>query len=469
MTKRFLKAVPALALLAVLGACDEGLTEINQNPNEPENVPPANLLGNAIMDAVGSAYGSHSVWFGMYLSNLWSQHLAQPTYSDEDHYIPRPAQQNGVWENSYVGPLADLDILRDIATANGDQNLDAVANILMHWEFQRLTDVYGSIPYTEALRADEGINSPAYDDQQTVYNGIFTNLTAAAEQIDPSASVAWGDGDFFYSGDMEKWVKFANSLRMRAAMRLSEVDPSRAQTEFVAAYNAGGFESNDDNAVLQYGTSGPSRNPIHVHFTGRPLSDFAVSQAIVDTLLNHDDPRLPFYADVAPNSGEFNGLPNGSEPAELGLQFPDFSPISEWYRAPDAPAFVMTYAEVLLLQAEAAERGWIAADAEALWRQGIEASMEQYGIPQAEIDAYLADITYEGLESIWTQQWIALFLNGNEAWSLVRRTGHPELTPATSTATEIPARLPISPNEALYNPDNFQQHTIWEHVWWDVN
>ncbi|HEU5207782.1 MAG TPA: SusD/RagB family nutrient-binding outer membrane lipoprotein [Longimicrobiales bacterium] len=481
MTKRFLKAVPALALFAVLGACDEGLTEINQNPNAPEDVPPANLLGNAIMDAVGGAYGSHSEWFGMYLSNLWSQHLAQPTYGTEDDYLPRIAQLNGVWESAYTGPLADLNVLRNMAAASGDENLDAVSNILMHWQFQILTDVYGSIPYTEALRADEGINSPAYDSQETVYNGIFDNLEAAVAQIDPSASVSWAGGDFFYNGDLEKWTKFANSLRMRAAMRLSEVAPATAEAEFAAAYAAGGFESNADNAVLQYGATGPSRNPIHLHFTSRPLADFAVSKAMVDTLMNNDDPRLPFYADPAPALGTYNGLPNGFEATELPSPtnphpdsvagFPHFSPISTYYREPDAPAFVFTYAEVLLLQAEAAERGWIAADAESLWQQGIEASMEQYNIPQAEIDAYIAGLTYNGLESIWTQQWIALYLNGNEAWSLVRRTGHPVLTPADGAA-EIPGRLPISPNENLYNPDNyaaFADLTVFDPVWWDVN
>ena len=421
------------------------------------------------MDAVGGAYGSHSEWFGMYLSNLWSQHLAQPSYSTEDHYTPRVQQLNGVWEAAYTGPLADLNVLRNIAEQTGDENLDAVANILMQWQFQILTDVYGTIAYTEALRADEGITSPVYDSQETVYNGIFENLEAAVAQLDPAEGSTWGGGDFFYSGDIEQWERFANTLRMRAAMRLSEVAPARAEEEFVAAYNAGGFESNADNAVLEYGTSGPSRNPIHLHFTTRPLADFAVSQAMVDTLLNHEDPRLPFFAD--PNAdGQFRGLPNGVEPEELGLGYGDFSAMSEWSRRPDAPSFVMTYSEALLLQAEAAERGWIAGDAQALWRAGIAANMQQYGISQADIDAYLADITYNGLESIWTQQWITFYLNGNEAWSLVRRTGHPTLTPATGD--EIPVRLPVSPDEELYNPANYDavsQFTIWDPVWWDVN
>jgi len=465
MTKRLFKAVPALALLAALG-CDEGLTEINRNPNEPEDVPAANLLGNAIMDAIGGAYGSHGVWFGMYLSNLWSQHLAQPTYADEDDYIPRPAQENGVFENAYVGPLADLAVVRRMAEASGDDNLDAVANALMQWQFQILTDVYGNIPYSEALKGQEN-PSPAYDTQQQVYDGIFMNLAAAAAQIDPGASVDWGDGDFLYGGDVEKWRKFINSLRMRAAMRLSEVDPARAQAEFVAAYNAGGFTSNADNAVMPWGTSGPSRNPIHVHFTGRPLADFAVSKAIVDTLQNHDDPRLPFYADPALNSGEFVGLPNGTEPEELGLTPADFSAISAWYRRPDAPSFVMTYSEILFLQAEAAERGWIAANPQELFEAGIRANMQQFGIPDAEINSYIAARPYEGLPSIYTELWVALFLNGNEAWSLVRRTEQPALTP--SVGDRIPNRLSMSPNEALYNPDNYVPTSIFDPLWWDVN
>ncbi len=470
MRTRILKAVPALALFAVLGACDEGLTDVNRNPNEPENIPPANLLGNAIMDAVGGAYGSHGEWFGMYLSDLWAQHLAQPEYNSEDRYEPRPAQVNGVWENAYVGPLADLNAIRDIAAARGDENLDAVASILMHWQYQILTDTYGDIPYSEALRADEGITAPAYDTQAEVYDAILTSLAAASAAIDPSGPAVFAEGDFFYGGDLEKWQKFANSLRMRAALRIVNVDPARAQAEFVAAYNAGGFESNDDNATLQWGTSGPSRNPIHVHFTTRPLSDFAVSAAMVDTLENHDDPRLPFYADPAQATGEYRGLPNGVLPGTLGGGYTDFSSISEWYRRPDAPSFVMTYAEVLFMEAEAAERGWIAGDPEALMRAGIEANMEQFGIPQAEIDAYQATVTYNGLPTIWTQQWIALYLNGPEAWSLVRRTGYPQLEPAAEAAM-IPRRLPVSPNEAIYNEANYSPVSgfdLWDPLWWDV-
>lgn len=466
MSKRIWRVVPALALLGALGACDSGLTDVNRNPNEPEDVPPANLLGNAIMDAVGGAYGSHGVWFGMYLSNLWSQHLAQPTYGDEDDYVPRPAQENGVFESAYIGPLADLAVVRRIAEARGDENLDAAANTLMQWQFQILTDVYGSIPYSQALQGTEN-PSPAYDTQQQVYDGILTNLAAAAAQFDVSASVTWGDGDFFYGGDVERWERFANSLRMRAAMRLSEVDAARAQSEFVAAYNAGGFASNADNAVMQWGTSGPSRNPIHVHFTGRPLADFAVSQAIVDTLQNHDDPRLPYYADPALNSGLFRGLPNGTEPEEISLTPADFSAISEWYRRPDAPSFVMTYAEVLFLQAEAAQRGWIAGDPQALWTAGIRANMQQFGISDADINTYIAARPFNGLPSIYTEAWVALFLNGNEAWSLVRRTELPDLTPAVGD--QIPNRLSLSPNEALYNPDNYVPTTLFQPLWWDVN
>ncbi|HEU0013889.1 MAG TPA: SusD/RagB family nutrient-binding outer membrane lipoprotein, partial [Longimicrobium sp.] len=185
MKKNRILAAPVLALALAAGACDEGLTDINRNPNAPEQVPGEYLLANAIVDAVGSnPHATHGVWYGMYMTDIWSQHLAQSQYNDEDRYTPRESQITGIWDEAYTGPLADLKLVKEVAEEEGDDNLFAVGEILSQWIFQHLTDAYGDIPYSEALKGDEGVRLPKYDAQADVYAGMLAALTAASGMID---------------------------------------------------------------------------------------------------------------------------------------------------------------------------------------------------------------------------------------------------------------------------------------------
>jgi len=469
--KKLFAAAPALALATALGACDQGLTEVNKNPNAPEVVPAQHLLAQAIVSSAGSTYGSHGVWYGLYLTNIWSQQAAEVKYNDEDRYVPRPTQLEGVWNSFYSGPLQDLEQVKEFAGT--DANLTAVAEILTQMNFQYLTDTYGDIPYSEALRVDEGITSPKYDSQKDVYYGMLAKLAAAQGSTTGASTAAWSEGDVLYEGNMAQWRKFANSLRMRMAMRISAADPAKAQQEFVAAFNAGGFTSNADNAVIHWGTEQPSQNPIHDYYFNQDRYDFVISAAMVDSLQRRNDPRLAIYADPARND-VYRGLPNGSLPADFNLNVPDYSSIGEYFLAPDAPSVLMSYAEVLFLQAEAAAKGWIPGNPATYYQAGIRASMEQYGIPNAAITTYLgqANTAYAGLPSIYFQKWLALYMNGPEGWAEQRRTGFPVLTPAVGN--EIPTRLTYPNQEQLLNQANWQAavtanggKSLFDKVWWD--
>ncbi len=461
-----LLAAPLAALVLATSACERGLTDVNINPNAPERVPAENLLANAIVTGVGGAYGTNGTWSGLFLVNLWSQYVAQPVYKTEDRYQPRGTQVTGIWDEIYAGPLADLKAVKEIAEEEENPNLYAVGEIMTQYLFQYLTDIYGDIPYSEALRAPE-ITTPAYDPQEAVYAGMLEKLAAAAGRIDRSVTNAtFAEGDLIYRGDMEKWYRFANSLRMRMAMRMAAADPELARQAFVAAYQAGPFRSNADNAVLVWGATVPNQNPRYDLFYNQNRRDQVVSAALVDRLQAWDDPRLPIFADPARSDGQFRGLPNGRTPGELGRQEPDFSMIGSYFLEPDAPSVLMAYSEVLFLAAEAAARGWIAGDPAQLYRDAIRASMQQYGISEAAINAYLAQpqVQYNGLPSIYEQKWVALYLVGTEGWAEVRRTGVPQLTPATGN--RIPSRLPYPSQEQQYNPNNYKNTDLWTAVWW---
>ncbi|MEJ2503637.1 MAG: SusD/RagB family nutrient-binding outer membrane lipoprotein [Gemmatimonadota bacterium] len=340
------------------------------------------------------------------------------------------------------------------------------------------------VSYTEALQGAEN-STPTYSPQQEVYAGMMADLETAVGMFS-SGGGSFGNGDILYDNDWDAWTRFANSLRMRLAMRLQAVDAGTAQSEFVAAYNAGGFTSNDENAMLAYPGS-PYENPLYENWLGR--DDNGISATMVDTLQSLGDPRLELYAEPASHDGVYRGHANGRDDLPEGQSLAWFSRINDFWRADGAstPTMLMTYAEVLFLQAEAAERGWIAGDAGTLYEEGIAASMELYapwGHAPAEADmtAYLSQprVQYSsgtGLEQIGLQKWIALWMNGSEAWAEWRRTGIPDLQMGPDVIiSRIPVRFAYPDSELSLNEANLLTaverqgggRDLTSPVWWDV-
>lgn len=470
----------ALALLLpttlLVAACGDSLTEVNENPNAPTDVEARYLLPVAIDSAA-----SEILIYGMDLpvTSLWVQHVARLQYGSTDRYNIDVDFSDGSWEDLWLGALAPT---RELIERAATPNQEAVGITLRSWIFQNMTDLWGDIPYSQALKAqaEDGTVTPAYDSQKEVYDGLFRDLQTAVGQMEPGRP-GFGPEDLLYQGNMQRWQKFANSLRLRLAIHLSEVDPQRAAAEAAAAVSGGVFTSLADEAKLVYAESAPNQNPYHIGFAERP-GDYRVSATVIDTLLALQDPRVAYFADPAESDGAFRGLANGL-PDQHDVLYGSVSLFGEWHRRANAPAVFLSYAETLLSQAEAAERGWIAGDPAQFYRQAITAAMQVYGIPQAEIDAYLAQprVVYKGgaagMEQIALQKWLALYDQGIEAWTEWRRTGLPRLTPAVANenAGRIPLRLPYPVSEAAVNEPNLNAAierqggaTINNRLWWDV-
>jgi hypothetical protein len=472
-----------IALLVGLGlaaaACSDGLTDINVNPNAPTTVPVQFLLPTVIQGGVtanmhGASMQSHTA--------IWSQHFAQIQYPDEETGNVRDGRMDGYWTGYYSGRLKDIQTVIETGVEEGLVNAQGVGMIWKSWIFHHVTDFWGDVPYSQALQGAEN-TTPVYDSQSDIYAGMLADLEAGAAMLSSSAQ-GFGGGDILYGNDFTKWKKFANSVRMRLAMRMSEVNPSGAQAAFVAAYGAGGFTSNDDNAVLNW-PGAPYEQPLYENWQGR--DDHGLSQTMVDMLLDLDDPRLFYYAEPAESDGVYRGLENGRDPFPAEFIWADISRIGNFWRADGAatPTLVMTYSEVLFLQAEAAARGWIAGDAEALYMEAIEADMNEYsawgvGPTDAQMADYLASdaIAYTGIDDIHVQKWISLWMNPAEAWSNVRRTGVPErhIGQDLEWLGKIPTRYSYPPDEQSYNNANLQAALsaqgmsgtdITTEVWWD--
>ncbi len=470
-----------VSLVWAAGAC-ESLTEVNENPNAPSDVSAGLLLPNAIRLAVEDVYGT-SQYFSH--TGIWPQQIVQIQYPDEEEGLIRPARMEAYWTDFYADELMDIQTVLHKGVESGDANVEAVGRIWKTWIFHIVTDMWGDVPYSEAHYGADN-TTPAYDRQADIYAGMLADLTTAAGMLQNPDASDFGGGDLIYGSNFEAWRRFANSLRMRLAMRLSEVDAATARAEFAAAYAAGGFQSNADNATLNWPGS-PYENPFYENRVIDARDDHGISATLLDTLVSLADPRLPLYAEPAASDGEYRGHHNGMQTIPVGTSLDDFSRIGDFWRFDGAatPTMIMSYSEVLFLQAEAAWRGWTAGDPATLYSEAIRANMNQYGSvgpSDTEIDDYLAQpvVAYDGtLEQILLQKWIALWMNGPEAWSDNRRTDLPALVPGPDlTISRIPVRWLYPDSEQSLNLANLNAALAQQGmastdlvttVWWDVN
>lgn len=464
------RAVLAGALAASAAACDDGLTDLNQNPNQPTVVSPEYLFTNATEAAVTRAMGAG---LHMDLTALWVQHYGEMRYTEEDRFELRDPTVTGHWNGFYSGPLQDFNEVVVAGDSLGRPNVEAMGIVMRSWTFQVVTDLWGDVPYSEALkgRIPGSPTTAKYDPQQAIYQGLLSELAAAQAMFDP-AGLRMGTADLVYGGDPARWRKFTNSLRLRMAMRMSQADANAGRAAFQAAMAAGVFTSNTDNAVLTYVDNGVDVHPIFASQRAAPTH--GINATIVDSLKALADPRLGIYANR--NAG---GNYRGELPAsQTDVSLDSISRIGTFFSKANAQSYLMTYAEVLFLQAEAAERGWITGDAAALYRAAITAHMQMLGVAPGDIATYLGNprVAYAGLPSIGLQKWIALYGNGPEAYAEWRRTGYPNLRAGPDALNEgrIPVRLPYPTIEQSLNRVALEEAVsrqggagLNRPVWWD--
>ena len=496
----------SLALAAGVAACNnDSLTSLNLNPNNPEDVPAAPLFSNAVANSVGRWLGTT---YDLRQLEFVAQHLAEVQYPDEDRYSRiKASDTQGSFTGSYSGSLEDFRRVIQKGVAAGSPAVSAPALIMQQWEFGYLTDSWGSIPYSQSLAGDStgGALLPAYDAQKDVYDAMFSNLAKAASDLEAPGPESLGSADPIYDGDTGAWQKFANSLRARDAIRISNVDPTKADVELKAAFAAPGgvFTSNADNAQLDWPGDGISNNPWSNNFQTR--DDHRLSKTFYDVLSATNDPRLAVFAMptldfMAGTAGapEYDGQPNGLTAANAGTYFTKTSrPGAIFYPGKTSygtyggagakqPSYLMTFAELSFIQAEAAERGLgglPAAQAQGFYNAGITASMKQWGVDAASLAAYLAQPSAQyqggtaGLKQIAQQKWTALFTDGGQAWFEWRRTCQPSTIAAGPAAvlSYVPRRLFYPTAEHSVNAENVNaaidlqgDDNMATKVWWDT-
>lgn len=499
-----------LASLILFYSCTEDFTELNTNPNNPTDVPAVNILVHAIHSGVNREVGSG--WLTHTYLGPWSQIMAKIQYIDEGRYTFRPTSINAFWNGAYESELKDLQIVIEKAQDKGFTALEAAARIMKAYFFHRHTDLFGDVPYSEALIGDtEGELTPVYDTQQSIYNDLISELKACVDMLEGADAGVLPNGDVVYYGDTDGWIKFANSMLLRMYMRMSGADAATAQAGIEEISADGNYiQSNADNATLDIDGAKPYRNGLMETLETR--TDQGSSETMIDVLNERNDPRIHIYAqDIDDDYGK--GLYDGPDDVYVGQtngdcgSGPDQSTIS-LLGVPiaydvDRPYQLLTYAEVCFIFAEAALKGWnVTGDAQTWYEAGITASMEQWSalaqasplsgyapdaaeITQAEIDAYLEEDLVKwdaskGEELIWTQRWIATMPHGMQAFCLVRRTGYPANLNLSLPCTQypglgIPLRWPYPTDEESLNSANLAPAKAGIHdnmygkpVWWDT-
>lgn len=463
-----------------VASCSEDITDYNVDPKRPETVPAGTLFTNAeknlgdLMTEVSS---------GRNLLKLWTQHWTETTYNDEANYdiIGRDPSES-FWVRIYNNVLQDLKSAREAIALDelmDDQtraNQLAIIDVIEVYSYQVLVDLNGDVPYTEALNVSENIN-PAYDDAQFIYEDLIRRISEDANTLAQGGS-SFGSADIYYGGDVSKWAKFANSLKLRLGMRIADVNPALAETTVSEAYEAGVMESSDDSAIIYYEESSPNNNPLHNLFVlANRGSDYVAGETSVDYLLSVNDPRIDDFFDE--NVEGYVGGPIGGNNS-----YANFSHIApELTEDPTSPGAILEYFEVQFFLAEAVERGFISGDAEMFYNNAVTANIIKYNGTEAEATAYLAqpEVAYSSAnwkQLIGTQKWIALFNNGFEGWTEWRRLDHPDFLVNSALSDQpVPLRIFYPTNESALNAENYNaavqniggSDDLYTPIFWDVN
>jgi hypothetical protein len=448
------KFIVVLSLALIATSCNSWIDhDINVDPDSPSDVP-LNLILPAIQQSMGyNLVGNNSVR----TNNIWMQQFdgtSRQSYT-EARYQLTPADVNNLWGSVYNEMLINAAIMIKKAQKEGFEspNYEGVAQVLTATTLGISTDLWGDIPYSEALKGDENVLSPVYDSQEDIYNSIFSLLDDAVVNLGSTNNAFAISGDICYDGNTSKWIKAAKSIKARHLLQLSIKNGTAAYTAALAEV-AGGFSSNADDFKVPFDSN--DDNPIYQFMEQR--TDIRMGSTLVNMLAATDDPRLPFYA-AKDGDGNYTGSDPGSQTETASYPGP-------YIASDNSPTYMMTYAELKFIEAEC--KLMLGQDAQAAYEAAVAASVLR--VTGSANTAWLTDNIIGDpvtLEKIMTQKYINSF-GTNQAYADWRRTGIPALELATGAVIpQIPTRFPYAQSELDYNTANVPSVVISDKLWWD--
>ncbi len=449
------KYIVAITALVVLWSCqsDEKYEDLNRDPKNPTEVA-SDFLFTAATVSIGDYTASPNVNRTLY--RFLAQYFTATTYLDEPNY-DFTARQNpdAVWSEFYRDVIFDLQNAKEIVMedteldqSEKDARLGQI-EVVEVYAWHVLVDSFGDIPYTQAVQAEE-FPLPEYDDDSAIYADLISRLDAVTAML--NAGQGYTTADVIYGGDMDAWVKFANSLKLRMGLRLQDVNASLAQSAVESAIAGGVFTSNDDIAAIQYQSTTPNTNPLWEDLVQSGRSDFLAANTLVDYMNQFEDPRRMAYFDDNVE-GYIGGIYGASN------NYGSYSHIGDQFLDPTREGLLIDYAEVEFNLANAAELGYAGAgDAATHYNDAITASITYWGLSADEAAAYLAqpEVAYDGsTEQLATQYWIAMYDNPFQGWSVWRLYDEPALRIPQEYCNLVPYRYTYPVDEQNLNNANY--------------
>jgi len=479
-----------LLVTALATGCTKNFEKINSNPDATTTASSASLLSDALVRTTTVDMESRFNYCHAFMQYGYSSFWSGTTYVTSD------APASSLWNNFYTPVLTDLDYLIQQTQSDATQaSTYAAARIWRVFIFQKLTDFYGDVPYSQSgLALTNKVYTPVYDSQQSIYASLVTELRASIALL-AANSLQTVQGDQFYSGSASEWKKLGASLLLKVGMRLIKVDPTQASALAKEAVADGVMTSNTDMPVLYH--SALFANGIYT-VVEDGVEHFFLDKTLVSEMQTADDPRLPIYGAIYSAPVSQGGTITDDNPADfVGYSFVGSDPAptvrinASIFGLQTTPFFDYQYAEVAFLEAEAVIRGYITGDASTLYTSGVTAQMESLAllptnptITATQISTYLTQnplptASEDQIARINTEYWLAGFaFDAEDEYANWRRTGYPVLTPNPGSVSKTIPRKMIYPqseftlnnanvNAALaqYGGENtFNTDAV---VWWD--
>jgi hypothetical protein len=464
LNKLFL--ITGILSVGIFHSCsDDKFDEIGTNPNNPREAPIKLLMPQVGVETAFAVSGTDLAWY----SSVFVEHTTgvhgQLETADKRTAINSTIGNNS-WNSLYASALKDLSIIIERGSEGGAEeehwNGVGIAKVLMAYNYSIATDLWGEVPFSEALQGKAN-RTPVFDDQEDVYTGILALLDEAISDLGKESRYLVGTADFYYEGDAESWIKAAYALKARYYNHLSRKDPNGTADNVLAAV-AMAFEDNSESLIFNsFTTDATGQHPWFQESNDR--SHHAISETIYNIITDLGDPRGDLWFGTV--NDEVKPAPNGIADTDQGGTI--YSRASKSYLTATSPLPIITYDEVKFLEAEANLRLGNAPEAYDAYLAGIEAALERAEVAEDDITDYLAKgnvAVGEGnltLEDIITQKYVAFWLfQPIEAYNDYRRTGIPQLNNAVSLP---PNRFPYPQDEVAANP-NVPARTYQNKVWW---
>ena len=478
------KILLLISIVSIAFSCSSDITDINIDPKKSSSVQPEYLFTGAQKALVDQVVTTSQVF------RLFSQQWASTTIPSSSQYVI-PDVPDARFTVFYRDVLKDFSVAKTMiqntptSTAASDiaikQNKLALIDVLEVYCYSMLVDTFGNVPYSQALDI-KNFPLPAYDDAKTIYLDLIARLKEDAIILKAnSANPNFGSADIIYGGNAAstaKWAKFANSLIIKLAVNISDVNPAIATTSIQTALSSGPLASNADNTKLTYLTTTGNQNPLYTALVTSNRNDFIPADpfvAAMDAIVPGGDPRMTKYfvnatapAPVLPAGRTFIGGTYG----EANV-FSTYSHITATLNNPVFPGTLFDYSELQFLLAEAAEKNLIpggSAKAKTYYDAGITASMLDWGVDSNAITTYLSSpkVAYTNVvsgatykETIGNQAWFALYNRGFEAWTSYRRLDFPILKSPTAAVNRgiltVPVRYLYPGAEQTKNETNYKE------------